>query len=803
MKYVLVLFALGLIGAARAETVIPLEAARESLQIPNYSADERERLARQALLMLRELYVHRELKVAHFGRQVDPIPRLEALLAEAKKLTNDTFHSRISQIFLDLHDLHTNYIAPAPRKCGTIFIPVRFESVQSGGERPVLASRKTKYKAELAQGIGIGDRLLEVDGVGVEKAIEALSLFSGGANPDAIRTRSVQLLSLRSGSMQPLPEKDVVVLKLEGAAGKYTKEIPWQAMIDSQCLQGGRNDRRMPYSDRLDVAIDEYQRDFNTIFGPEKARSAWNALPAMADALSEVFDVQQISTPAGSLGYIRLKEFYWSSPGLDEGTIVEAFRRSVEEGLKDSVGLVIDVRGNPGGLITLAENLIQLFSRAEVEPTSVRMLANPLNREIFLRANGSDNRWSQSVTDAMTAGKNYAGPLGITPPTEANEIGQVWFRPTVVLTDANCYSACDLFVAGMKDSGAGKIIGLHQSTGGGGANVMEYETFRKIMAESVENPFLPLPHSQNMRVSWRQVIRAGKGAGKLIEDSGVESDAVVSLVPADIGGESKVMMKKIHEIVDDLQPAYTAAIGYRRGGMILLKNGETARWTEQVQGIDELELWSDGHKLVTLPVSPSDELKPFTVKAPSLKADWFDEPTLLVGKRNGAAVMRVMRNLSWRGEYLSLPASGVTMDFTDGNLGWIRPVLLHATSKTAGWQVVDGKLRIGAGKKYDSLVHARAFLPMALEGNGGTLTFDISLDAEDPHDSLRIYLINPDSGERVPLFAGSHVPATKGASVKLPLGWERVDAVFEFQSDENWNMAGPILDNVEIAPPAE
>ena len=32
----------------------------------------------------------------------------------------------------------------------------------------------------------------------------------------------------------------------------------------------------------------------------------------------------------------------------------------------------------------------------------------------------------------------------------------------------------------------------------------------------------------------------------------------------------------------------------------------------------------------------------------------------------------------------------------------------------------------------------------------------------------------------------------------LPADWERVDVVFEFESDENWNMSGPEIANLKV-----
>ncbi len=137
------------------------------------------------------------------------------------------------------------------------------------------------------------------------------------------------------------------------------------------------------------------------------------------------------------------------------------------------------------------------------------------------------------------------------------------------------------------------------------------------------------------------------------------------------------------------------------------------------------------------------------------------------------------------------------MNFEEGKMGELKTVLLKGP-EDSGWAVVNGKLRVGKGPEYQPRVYTRAFLPLALKGNGGFLKLDLSVKAEDLQDSFRLYLVNPDTGERKNIFAGSELPLQEEARVPLPKAWEKVDLVFEFESDENWNLEGPVLDNVEI-----
>ena len=501
--------------------LITLADARQELAVPAYTASERSLLAEQGLFTIENLFVHRELKIADFGQGHDPVPPLEDLVRDAATLDNRQFHNRITQIFTTLHDLHTNYIAPAPRSCGIPFIPLFLEGVLLGDEEVIVVSGKTQAGSELTEDVQRGMQLVSVNDRPVEQVLGELMLVSGGANAAAMRFRAIQLLTFR-GSQVELPAEDQMKMKFlqEGLETEVT--IPWLSMMLDSCLNENEDSESTEESLSLDIAMNmaqnEFQKEFNKVFDKnnlikekppltdiivEEFQERFNEVyrhsnnesaeapeaeapeAAAPPAWSKVFTAEVLNTPAGKLGYINLKSFYWDDPNLDASTVVEAFRRTLEIGLVGVDSLVIDIRNNPGGLITFSEELVQLFAPQGVDPTTVRMLANPLNEKIFIKSNGSENRWSHAIRKAIDNGQKYMEPLAITPPTEANMMGQVWFKPVVVLTNAGCYSACDLFSAGMQDSGAATIIGVHSTTGAGGANVMEYSTFQQIMGNGV------------------------------------------------------------------------------------------------------------------------------------------------------------------------------------------------------------------------------------------------------------------------------------------------------------------------------
>ncbi len=791
---------LGLLTGANAFSepqIKPLSEMRTKLVLPKYTAEEKIALSSQAEFMLRNLYVHRHLKIKDFGTDADPLPRLERLKLKAGQIENDEFHSSMQKVFTSLHDLHTSYAGPKPLACGVAFIPIRFDVVKEGNDFQVVAARRAAVAEELVSDIALGDRLISVDGKPASDVLASLMPVSGGSNIDAMRSRSVQLLSMRNLASQTIPAKDTLKLELTGENGIYEKEIPWMTLSEETCFGENLPAPQNDFFFLSKLGIDQYQHRFNYLFD---TKSSSNALDGdSADLLSEIFEANTLKTPAGVIGYIRLKTFIWRNRRLDLSTIVEGLRRTVEVSFSKAVGLVIDVRGNGGGHIVLAEKMVQLFSPRIVEPTTVRMLANELNEKIFLKANGGENRWSEAIRDALGRGDEFTAPLAITPRREANSLGQVWFRPVVVLTDSSCYSACDLFAAGMQDNGAAVIVGTHSTTGGGGANVMEYKTFQAILGDNPENPFSLLPQGQSMRVSWRQSIRSGKNNGSLIEDKGVESNIVVPLSKDDIGFESRELMRQIHRIIDKLQPKYTSGLNPKVAGLVLLKNHEAAKWIEKMYGIDSVEVQLGDKSLGEWPVPFSVETADVEINVESLTGDWTDSRVVIIGKNKNSGVFRVVRDLMWRGDYIGVPEAGLKVEPKGTDLGLLHSVILKG-AKDSGWREVEGALRVGAGPLYGNDILVRAFLPVKLDKKIARVSLDLGVKAEDVNDSLRIYALNPDTGDRMNYFAGSRRSFKAGVKFPLPESWDRADLVFEFESDENWNLEGPVIKNLTVTP---
>lgn len=239
------------------------------------------------------------------------------------------------------------------------------------------------------------------------------------------------------------------------------------------------------------------------------------------------FEAEVIGNQGAEYGYIRIRAFPFA--GADEETththFVTEFRRLLSQMPEN--GLILDVRGNPGGSTKNAEMILQLISPSEIEPLSFQFLASPLTREITAKpANAAVfGKWKDSVDLAVRTGALFSQGHPLSDKADINYWGQEYFAGVVLLTSATSYSAADFFSASFQDHEIGQLVGVDDTTGGGGANVWFYrEHLLKFLPDgeaSVDR--VEWPQSVNLQFAARLVQRNRKNHGVPIEEIGVRT----------------------------------------------------------------------------------------------------------------------------------------------------------------------------------------------------------------------------------------------------------------------------------------
>ena len=92
-------------------------------------------------------------------------------------------------------------------------------------------------------------------------------------------------------------------------------------------------------------------------------------------------------------------------------------------------GLILDVRGNGGGVINAGEFALQTLTPRRIEPEPFQFINTPLNLEIC-RHNGKDSNWTdlsawvESMAQALQTGAAFSAGFPVSDPEMCNAIGQ-------------------------------------------------------------------------------------------------------------------------------------------------------------------------------------------------------------------------------------------------------------------------------------------------------------------------------------------------------------------------------------------
>ena len=202
--------------------------------------------------------------------------------------------------------------------------------------------------------------------------------------------------------------------------------------------------------------------------GETDARRRVAKAPAWTEtAFPDALSVREVRTSRGTIGYLRLWTFDvdHSDEFLDEvDRVLRAMPRT---------GLIIDVRSNPGGVIEVAERLLQLFTTDVVQPVRFALRATTAVAAMAdADGNGADLAdWASSVSTALDLGEEYSQHLCISDPDRCNGRAVAYDGPVVVVVNPTTFSSGDIFAAGIADHGIGQVVSIGEGTGGGGANV--------------------------------------------------------------------------------------------------------------------------------------------------------------------------------------------------------------------------------------------------------------------------------------------------------------------------------------------
>jgi hypothetical protein len=256
---------------------------------------------------------------------------------------------------------------------------------------------------------------------------------------------------------------------------------------------------------------------------PRLAKKMYN-VPKWA---REVFPaVGNARTSSGVFAYVRIATFNVDS----EKKYINEFIRIISKLCQN--GLILDVRGNGGGLIYFGERMLQLLTPRAIDPARFSFL-NSARTQTLTTRHAFIRPWRNSIAQWVETGAEYSQGFPLLPLSRYNDIGQKYQGPVVLITDALCYSTTDIFAAGFQDHQIGVVLGVDETTGAGGANVWDYSLIAELLHDPQHFP-KPRAGSASLRFAVRRVIRVGKNSGVLLEDLGVKVDQIHKMTRRDL-----------------------------------------------------------------------------------------------------------------------------------------------------------------------------------------------------------------------------------------------------------------------------
>lgn len=541
-------------------TVIPLQtfrSAQSGLTLP-----EMQLAVEQALMLFDDLYAHLLLKQAMYA--VDPVQALRLMLLRVRRgqVQNEgVFHRRMLEIFNSVRDLHTNYLLPEPFATATAFLPFMIDEYfdeQGIPHYPVTRVMEPAVQAPFTPGVEI----THWNGMPMATAIDVNARDHAGSNDAANHLQGLLSMTSRPLLSSLSPREDWVTLTFQHARGVSEIRFPWSVFRpEPPPLRVATGDANSFAATAMgiDVALAATHRARQILYKPEsvqRERKMTNAGQQPAGATQHALgnattfpnnlEYSVRETGSGSFGLLRIRSF--DVP--DHLAFLQEVIRIL--GLLPQEGLIIDVRGNPGGNILAGEHLLQLFTDRRIEPEPV-CLRNTL-ATLTLTRNQFLQIWRPSIDLAVETSAQYSQYFPISDPNSVNATGRRYQGKVVLLIDSACYSTTDFFSAGFQDHEIGPVLGFNDRTGAGGANVWTHELLSNFVPArgaggGLPMPLQPLPRGMAMRVAFRRSSRVGARAGLPLEDLGVKADIMHQRTMRDVFADADDLYEQAGEVL--------------------------------------------------------------------------------------------------------------------------------------------------------------------------------------------------------------------------------------------------------------
>jgi Peptidase family S41 len=649
---------------------------------------ECQRIVKEAILVIEGLYVHLPLKRAMYA--VDPLRRLRLLQLKLDQLSREAtptddmwFHREMSETLISVRDLHTIYALPAPFDRAVAFVPFQIEA--SVGDPEGKDSARKYIVSKVIEDLSWfkppndfkpGVEVTFWNDIEIARAVELEGERNAGSNPAARLARGLVRLTVRPLVKTLPPDEEQVTLRYVGARNKPRRlpDVQWRVAIlpNDLDIPADGVPLEQALGEGLDHEADIVRLLWKRVHAPRQKGIEWSLrapknpvrkgistwpVPSSSESLQARIVEDDRAGNGQKYGYIRIRSF----TDHDHKAFLCNFIKIVEH--MPPNGLIIDVRDNPGGYILNGERLLQVLTPRTIRPETVQFINSTLSLQLcglfpeFLR-------WEASIRRAQETCTTFSSDLRLSPMVLCNNVGQRYYGPVVLITNALSYSATDIFAAGFQDHKIGRVLGTDGRTGAGGANMIVLsklrERFKKVQSaadkvfggtEYSQRPVWPfgeeLPRGADLHIAIRRTLRVREQSGMELEDLGVMPDEEPYLMTKnDVLNNNVDLIAKAAELLKK-ESYYDLKVGTK--DIRLAEEGSVIVAKVKTQGVEWLDVFVDGRPSGSKPVRDGDnEIKvgwPFPRPAKRLVVRGYGYRTKEDKKRNRAELVAARKIL--------------------------------------------------------------------------------------------------------------------------------------------------------------
>ena len=474
-----------------------------------------------------DVYVHYNQKRALYG--FDPARAIDALRRQLHYLDSSSFLRELTLLINRLRDQHTQlYVGSASANLNGHIAVLPF-MVEVCGPRLSPTYLVTKVVNDHPH-FTAGAQVTTWNAVPLNRAVDLYGDTLTGGRPDSRRARALETLTQRPLEFLPLPDERWVDIGYrapgDGASSRERHiRFTWQVIAPDKAPTAARGPNLLAHR-AINATAETARRARKLLFAPQLWEADRHRVAAakskgwLSTSFPDAVSARTFKTKAGeTFGYLRLWTF-----DVDHG---EHFVAEVARLLTKlpTTGLIVDLRSNPGGVIDIAERLLQLFTTNHIHPARFALRATRLMADLAqANANGFElGDWATSTNANVALGEPYSQHLPISDEDACNDRGCAYTGPIVAVIDANTFSCGDLFAAGIVDHDIGRVISIGEASGAGGANVWD-SGYLADAYRAAGREFPALPAGISFSVAVRRMVRTGYNNGVAIEDVGIPGD---------------------------------------------------------------------------------------------------------------------------------------------------------------------------------------------------------------------------------------------------------------------------------------